>query len=277
MLTKDSLILLVSSEKESALISASEALSMLLKKGYKVALSQVLAKNLRKSDFIIQGQQPDLVIVFGGDGTILKTFTQWKESPILGVNCGRVGFLTEIIPQKLDWAINKILNDEFIIEEFSTVAVSSESYPPISAVNDITIVPKNHGNIMRLKVEINDKLFYVIEGDGVIVSTSAGSSAYARSAGGPLIMPNVEAFCLVPICPFIVNVSPIVFSTDTVVTVTNEAKFRTGIVVVDGQAHYTLGYNENVKIYKSGEKIRFIRFSDNYIKRVRNKLLERIR
>ncbi|MHA1399164.1 MAG: NAD(+)/NADH kinase [Candidatus Heimdallarchaeaceae archaeon] len=277
MLSKDSLILLVASKKNSALNAASDALSTLIEKGYKVALSQILAKDLKKKEFVIQGEQPDLIIVFGGDGTILKTFTKWKQSPILGVNCGRVGFLTEIYPEELNWAIEKLTKEEYIVEQFTTVAVSSDSYPTLSAVNDIIIAPKNPGNIMKLKVEINDKLFYVIEGDGVIVSTSAGSSAYARSAGGPLIMPDVDAFCLVPICPFIVNVSPLVLSPDTVVKVTNEAEFRTGIVIVDGLSHYTLEKDEHVIITKSKEIIRFIRFSENYIKRVRKKLLERIK
>jgi len=277
LLSKDSLILLVASKKNSALNAASDALSTLIEKGYKVALSQILAKDLKKKEFVIQGEQPDLIIVFGGDGTILKTFTKWKQSPILGVNCGRVGFLTEIYPEELNWAIEKLTKEEYIVEQFTTVAVSSDSYPTLSAVNDIIIAPKNPGNIMKLKVEINDKLFYVIEGDGVIVSTSAGSSAYARSAGGPLIMPDVDAFCLVPICPFIVNVSPLVLSPDTVVKVTNEAEFRTGIVIVDGLSHYTLEKDEHVIITKSKEIIRFIRFSENYIKRVRKKLLERIK
>ncbi len=277
LLSKNSLILIISSKKDCALNAASKALDLLLGRGYTVALGQILAKDLKRKELSISSDKPDLILVFGGDGTILKSFASWKTSPILGVNCGRVGFLTEIPPDKLIWALEKIEKGDYHVEQFNTVAVKSGFYPLLSAVNDIIIAPKNPGNIIKLKVEINGQLFYDIEGDGIIVATTAGSSAYARSAGGPLIMPDVDAFCLVPICPFIVNVSPIVLSTDAIIKITNEADFRTSVVIVDGQPSYTLEKNEFVTITKSPETVKFIRFSENYINRVRNKLLERMR
>jgi len=242
-------------------------------RGFNVLLDQYLSKKVKGIDQVCQDDKLDFIFVFGGDGTILKTFAKWKNIPILGVNCGRVGFLSETDPSHINEAIEKIGKNEYLIEKNSTIAVSAKAYSTISAANDVIVTSDKIGQMIRLKVEVNDKYLYSLHGDGLIISSRIGSSAYSLSAGGALLMPGVDAFSLVPICPFSKRIVPMVIPFDAKIAVTNLSKYRAGKVVVDGQSYYSIGYNETISVVKAEDQINFVRFSDNYVLRVREKLL----
>ena len=139
--------------------------------------------------------------------------------------------------------------------------------------HDVVVTSDKVGQIITLRVELNGQYLYTIGGDGLIIATSVGSSAYSLSAGGSLLMPTVDAFTLVPICPFSRRTIPMVVSENAKIKVTNVSEYRAGNVVVDGNMYYSLGNNESIELSKSGDKIKFVRFSSNYVPRVREKLL----
>ncbi|MHA1684967.1 MAG: NAD(+)/NADH kinase [Candidatus Heimdallarchaeaceae archaeon] len=267
-------VLIASSGNARAIDYALSTCDYLIKKDVTVVLDYELHKLNKSCKLASYGEDYDLIIVFGGDGTILRTFSHWKKGAYLGVNCGRVGFLTEVTPENIFEALTKIDNNEFFYEDHSAASVSSEVYPSVSALNDVVVNSDKLGRIITLKIEINNKHLYTLSGNGIIVSTNAGSSAYALSAGGSLIMPDVDAFILVPVCTFLGKTFPVVISPDSTITITNLSKYRAPNVIVDGQLYYTLGYKESIMVTRSPDIIRFIRFTDNFVDRVRSKLIK---
>lgn len=274
MVSKDSCILITSSSQEKVKKIALSAYDRLKERGFNVFLDSFLAERVVDIEPICSEMTVELILVYGGDGTILKTFKNWKNIPILGVNCGRVGFLSEIKPEELDEALDRIERNDFFTEYYFALAVSAEAFSTISAANDVVVTSDKIGQIISLKVQVNDKYLYSVNGDGLVVSTCVGSSAYSLSAGGALIMPNVEAFSLVPICPFSRRIVPLVIPSDVKLTITNLSNYRAGHVVVDGATYYSLGHGESITVQKSTDKIGFLRFSDSYVERVKNKLLK---
>jgi len=274
LISKKSCILITSSKKSNSKKVALDVFDKMLKKGYKVLLDSFLAKKIEGEHKVCKDDKIDFIMVFGGDGTILKTFTNWKNTPILGINCGRVGFLSEIQPEEIEEALNKIEKQEYFIEEHSTITISSENYPSLSAVNDVLVAADNVGQNLLLKIYVNDQYFYTLYGDGLIVASCTGSSAHSLSAGGSLLMPNINAVILVPVCPFSKKIVPIVIPSDKEIKIENLSKYRAGKVVIDGKSYYSLGYKESITVSDSEDKISFMRFSDNYIERVREKLLK---
>ncbi|MCG3221754.1 MAG: NAD(+)/NADH kinase [Candidatus Heimdallarchaeota archaeon] len=270
---KDSCILIRSSSNKDARRLAIDAYHKLKERNFNVFLDTLLSKGVDDANKICIDDKIDFIFVFGGDGTILKTYASWKNIPILGVNCGRVGFLTEIAPDEFESAIKKLEKKEYFVETNSTLAVSTKTYPTISAANDVIVTSDKIGQMILLRIEVNDKFLYTVHGDGLIIASCVGSSAYSLSAGGSLIMPQVDAFTLVPICPFSKRVIPIVVPSTAKITVKNLSKYRAGKVVIDGQSYYSLGYKETIKVEKSNESIGFVRFSESYVSRVREKLL----
>lgn len=274
MVSKDSCILITSSSQEKVKQIALSAYNRLKERGFNVFPDSFLAERMVDVEPVCSELTVELILVYGGDGTILKTFKNWKNTPILGVNCGRVGFLSEIKPEELDEALDKIEKNDFFIEYYSALAVSTVTFPTMSAANDVVVTSDKIGQIISLKVQVNDKYLYTVNGDGLIISTCVGSSAYSLSAGGSLIMPNLDAYNLVPICPFSRRVVPLVISSDVTLTITNMSDYRAGHVVVDGATYYSLGNGESITVQKSTDKIGFLRFSDNYVERVKGKLLK---
>lgn len=272
-LNKDACILITSSNHKGSIELALSFHEKLLEKGYTSFLDIFLAEKIKEPKFACTDEEPTIVFVFGGDGTILKTHELWRNAPIFGINCGKVGFLTEIDPDEIDEAFVSLEKGEGFVESYSTIKISSKNSSTTSAVNDVVVTADKIGQSISLKLYADDQYVYTLDGDGLIVATSIGSSAYGLSAGGSLIVPAVEAIITVPICPFSRRVVPMVFPLNSKLKVTNLSKTKNGSVVIDGKEHYKIGYKESIEIEKSEEKIKFIRFSENYITRVREKLL----
>jgi len=270
---KESCILIRSSSSPKARKLAVETYNKLKDRNYNVFLDSLLSREVDDAKKVCMDDELDFIFVFGGDGTILKTFANWKNVPILGINCGRVGFLTEITPDEFEEAMEKLDKNDYFIETNSALAISTKTYSTLSAANDVIVTSDKIGQMILLRIEVNDKFLYTLHGDGLIIASCVGSSAYSLSAGGSLIMPSLDAFTIVPICPFSKRVIPMVVPATAKITVKNLTKYRAGKVVIDGQSYYSLGYKESIKVKKSDEHINFVRFSENYVTRVREKLL----
>ncbi len=217
----------------------------------------------------------DLIIVFGGDGTLLNSARQYldHEIPILGVNMGNVGFLTDIAVDNFEHAINEIFNNEYIIEERNLVSATFGKNH-LFGLNEIVIHSGSYAQLMRYRLSVNDKIVYEQRSDGLIVATPTGSTAYALSAGGPIIHPSLDVWTILPMLPQSLSSRPFVISSDEKVDIklfegpSDEAK-----ICVDGQADINLSYKEDISISKMEKTLKLVHpKSNDFFEACREKL-----
>lgn len=189
-------------------------------------------------------------IVLGGDGTILKAARYYAKYsvPILGINFGRLGFLSQAKSTQIEEVVKYLKEGSFKTEE--RIMLSGQN-GELTALNDIVIKGDGFSRTSRLYVQINDNTVCDYLADGIIVSTPTGSTAYTLSAGGPIMVPSLDALVIVPICPHTMNARPIVIPSREVVKVTSGQSKTTLKISADGQKTYDVGVNEEIVITKS--------------------------
>ena len=189
-------------------------------------------------------------IVLGGDGTILRTarFYAQYDVPILGINLGRLGFLSQAKSNQVDEAIDCILSGKFLIEDRIMLSARNGE---MNALNDFVIKGDGFSRTSRLYVHINDNIVCDYLADGIIISTPTGSTAYTLSAGGPILFPTLDAMVVVPICPHTMNARPIVIPSCEVIKVTSSQNKPLLKISADGQNTLDLNPNEDIEIKKS--------------------------
>ena len=187
----------------------------------------------------------EFVFVIGGDGTILKTarFYAKYATPVFGINLGRLGFLSQSPKEKIETSVEKILNNDYLIED--RIMLESSNY---TALNDFVIKGCDLGRTSRFSLKINGKFVCDYLADGVIISTPTGSTAYGLSAGGPVLAPALKAFVVVPICPHTLTARPIVVPDCEEITVCTDKKMQY-VLSIDGQELYE--FDNEVKIKKA--------------------------
>jgi NAD+ kinase len=167
----------------------------------------------------------DLIISIGGDGTLLQcaTLTYPHEVALLGINLGRLGFLADLPPDNLKADLGAILEGDFVTENRSVLGCqvirSEEIIASCHGLNDIVIQKWNSARLITLNTYVNSKFLHSQRGDGMIVATPTGSTAYAMSGGGPILDPEIKALALVPICPHTLTNRPIVISDEAVIEI----------------------------------------------------------
>lgn len=195
-------------------------------------------------------QDITLAIVLGGDGTILKTarFYAQYSVPILGINLGHLGFLSQAKSTQIEEAIDLVLKGLFKIEDRIMLSAMNGK---MNALNDIVIKGDGFSRTARLYVHINDNIVCDYLADGIIISTPTGSTAYTLSAGGPILSPVLDALVVVPICPHTMNARPIVIPSSEVINVTSSQKKPLLTMSADGQDTHCLNVDDNIQIKKS--------------------------
>ena len=189
-------------------------------------------------------------IVLGGDGTILKTarfFSQYNV-PILGINLGRLGFLSQAKSTQINEAIDTLLRGTFKVEDRIMLSALDGK---MNALNDIVIKGDGFSRTSRLYVHINDNIVCDYLADGIIISTPTGSTAYTLSAGGPILSPVLDAVVVVPICPHTMNARPIVIPSSEVIKVTSSQNKPLLKISADGQKTLNIGLNQSIEIKKN--------------------------
>ena len=176
----------------------------------------------------------DLVVVLGGDGTLLglARTVATHNVPLLGINLGRLGFLADISLNKMVASLRAVLQGEYVIDKRVMLEVSVDNEPAagVWALNDISVGKGQSGTLIQMKVTIDGEFAYNLRSDGLVVSTPTGSTAYALSAGGPIIAPSMDCVLLVPVCPHSLSNRPIV--------VPGSSKIEIEIMeAVDARAH----------------------------------------
>lgn len=239
---------------------------------YKTSLAFVenmlIAKKINFKSFDLQNMQNfgDFTIVIGGDGTLLKTakfYSQFK-TPVLGLNIGRLGYLSQSEITEFEQIIDALLTGDFKEEE--RLMIQAED---LLALNDFVIKGCNPSRTSKFYLEINDECVCDYVADGLIISTPTGSTAYGLSAGGPILHPTIEALIIVPICPHTLNARPLVVPANEKITIkTGDEKLALFADGFDSEKCF-----EKIVIKKAPQKAKlaFLR-NENFYKVLRNKL-----
>lgn len=223
----------------------------------------------------------DLLIVLGGDGTLLgiaRDINGKYDVPILGINIGNLGFLSSIEIQDLDEALNKIKNGQYTIQNriLLECKVHNEDEDVNSkALNDVVIARGTLSRMAKFQVYIDKKLYYTFKGDGLIVSTPTGSTAYSFSAGGPFVYPDIEVIILTPICPHTRGMQPIVLKSNSEILIKAENYNGEIYLTFDGQEARKINDNTSIIINKAKDVAKILLFDDyDYFNVLRKKILD---
>ncbi len=220
---------------------------------------------MQVSSVKMMGEVCDLVIVVGGDGSLLGAARELAKSnvPILGVNRGRLGFLTDISPNEMEEKITEVLSGQYIQERrFLLDVLVKRNGEPIgygSALNDVVLHPGKSTRMIGFDLFIEGQFVYSQRSDGLIVSTPTGSTAYSLSAGGPLLHPKLDAISLVPMFPHTLSSRPIVVDGKSEIKIViSEGNEIYPQVSCDGQHHLPVAPGDAINITKKPHKVRLI-------------------
>ncbi len=207
----------------------------------------------------------DLVVVVGGDGSILGVSRDLAGSgvPVVGVNRGSLGFLAAIAPDEIDEKFSQILSGDYSIEDHflleAQVFRQGELVSSSTALNDVVVNPSSMSRMMEFDLQVNEEFVYNQKSDGIIVASPTGSTAYALSAGGPIMHPKLDALVVVPMFPHTLTSRPLVVNGDSSVTVRIiDAAEGTPQLSCDSQVNLPLEVGDNVMIRKSFDPLKLL-------------------
>ncbi len=225
------------------------------------------------------GDDTDLIIVLGGDGTMLSAsrHLKGKEVPILGVNLGGLGFLTETSVEELPLTLEKVIKGDFGVSRrimlLVTVKRGDEQVFEFSILNDAVITKDALARIIDIETFINEEYLTTYKGDGLIFSTPTGSTGYSLAAGGPLIYPSLTNIIVTPICPHMLTNRPIILPEGVTAKAVLASREEKVLLTIDGQIGFPLEYGDEVVVRKSPYTASLIKSpSKGYFEILRTKL-----
>lgn len=248
--------------------------------GLAVAVEERLASSAPAAEALVGPEGLDLLISLGGDGTLLRSarYLEGALIPIMGVNLGRLGFLTScrakdfarLLPR---FAKGQFTSDTRMMLEARSLGEGVQSGAPMLALNDVVVHKGGFARVLRVHVSVNGEEFGRLAADGIVISTPTGSTAYSLSAGGPIVFPSVESILVTPISPHTLAVRPIVLPPTAEILVQPEDAPEEVLVTVDGQVGATLIAGHSLAIRASPHRATIARFQgSSFFGRVRQKL-----
>jgi NAD+ kinase len=222
----------------------------------------------------------DLFVSFGGDGTILRatTFVRDLGIPIVGVNTGRLGFLSTFKKEEVRKVVQEFVNGAYHIVDRSLVEVLADFPIPEFetlnfALNEITVSRKDTTSMITVETYLNDEYLTSYWADGLIISTPTGSTGYSLSCGGPVIVPTAKSLVLTPIAPHNLNARPLVISDDTIIRLKVSGREENHLVSLDSRIA-SLENGKEIMVRKAAFTVKMIEYtSESFLKTLRNKLL----
>jgi NAD+ kinase len=225
----------------------------------------------------------DLIVVLGGDGTLLSIarLVGERETPILGINLGGLGFLTEITTEEAQETLARVLAGDYEVDRRITLDATVESHSSggapaaretFRALNDVVINKRALGRMLELNVVANGERFCSYRADGLIIATPTGSTAYALSAGGPIVFPSLDVVVLAPICPHTLSNRPVVLPDSFEMEVRVKSDDGGAMLTVDGQQTARVASNDAVRVRRGHNPVSLVRSSHSYFEIWRNKL-----
>lgn len=247
--------------------------------GSSVAVEQRLAHMLPGADVLKEPAGLDLLVTLGGDGTLLRgaRFLDGHGAQILGVNLGRLGFLTECSVDEITTCLERVAAGEFTSERRLALAITLTDNEGIErsfrALNDVVLHTRGKARVLRITVSIDGEMAGRYEADGVIVATPTGSTAYSLSAGGPIIVPTAGTILVTPVAPHTLGMRPLVVESSSVVSVQAIDDGGELWVTVDGQVEASLGEGRVLEARAATAPVRLVRFGGaSFYARLRAKL-----
>lgn len=273
-------------EKDINLELTKNITNWFLEKNVDVLLNHGTASKLCKSELAFKGDDifsnSDIIIVLGGDGTLLNIARQSApyNVPLFGVNLGYLGFLTEVEENNLYPALEDLISGEYEIEKrmmlVATVEKDGIELEKSIALNDVGITKGPFSRIISLGIYINDSFVDLYSADGVIVSSPTGSTAYSLSAGGPIVSPDLEVLIITPICPHVLHSRPLVISNSDIVQIEVCMNDTEVMLTLDGQQGYKVKSGDIVTVGQSKYYTSLIKLKNrDFFQVLRQKMSER--
>ncbi len=255
-------------DKTEALKLAYRVYDFLKVSGYEVCVDSETHRHLpefQEGDVCpLEDFDVDFIIVIGGDGTILRVEHRTKKDiPILGINMGTLGFLTEVEPHEAFFALSKLLEGDYHLDERIKLRtyLNGENVVP-DALNEVAVLTGIPGKIIHLKYYIDGGLADEIRADGLIVSTPTGSTGYAMSAGGPFVDPRLDVMVIAPLAPIALSSRPMIVPSYSTIDIRNIAVTREVILAIDGQFYTYLEPETEITVKLSPRRAKFVRFTN---------------
>jgi len=272
-------------EKGKALAVAAQAVERMLAAGAAVCLEPDAAVMLGRPELgrpAAQWDDVDAAIVLGGDGAVLRAARLLgpKRVPLLAVNVGRLGFLTELEHTALDDALVRLLDGRYEIEHrmmlSAAVLRNGRAMWRVVGLNDAVITRGTFARIIHIQVRVGGEPVLDYSGDGIIVATPTGSTGYSLSAGGPIVHPHIESLLLTPICPHALATRSVLARADEQVEVRVQAAHTDIMLTVDGQVGYGLQSGDAVRVSRARHRVRLVRLGpDRFYRELRMRLGQR--
>lgn len=272
-------------ESDSAVLSLRRLMAFLEREGYSVVLEKNTANDVadhkaRVSSKDKLGELCDLVIVVGGDGSLLAAARALAKFsvPLLGINRGRLGFLTDITPDEIEQKVGEVLSGKYMAESRFLLDMSvTRDGKPIgkgSSLNDVVIHPGEYIRMIEFDLFIDGQFVYTQRSDGLIVSTPTGSTAYALSGGGPIMHPKLDAIVVVPLNPHTLSSRPIVVEgSSEFKIIIGEQNTTHSYVTCDGHEQVVTEPGDVIRIHKKPHRLTLIHPIDhNFYETCRSKL-----
>ena len=223
-------------------------------------------------------ENADFLLSIGGDGTLLNTITLIRDSdiPVLGINTGRLGFISSVSTDQIDNAINQLLKKEYTLEERTLLQLDTNNQlfgETNFALNEVTVLKKDTSSMIRIYAFLDDEFLNSYWADGLIVATPTGSTGYSLSCGGPIVVPGTENFIIAPIAPHNLNVRPVIVSEDRVLKLKVEDRDELALVALDSRSR-AIDPTLELTIRKADFKVNLIKLSSqSFIATIREKLM----
>ncbi len=215
--------------------------------------------------------QGDAVISLGGDGTLLYILSKINK-PIFGINCGGVGFLSEMeYKDDVFTAIKNLENGNFLKQKLQRIDAYINENHVGSALNEVVLHSSRVARIQGFEINIDGALADSFRGDGLIISTPTGSTSYAMSLGAPILYPTMKAHIIVPIAAYRIGARPLVIPSNYEITAKLTGNPE-AVMVIDGQEEILITIKDEIRFRESSKPVELIRFKDNFFERVRTKL-----
>src|SRR5208283_265348 len=273
--------LVVKRERPEA-ITIARTLTRFLRARHKTPLADAETANKIGAEAVERhhlADRADLIVVLGGDGTLLGVarLVASQGIPILGVNLGGLGFLTEVTMTEAKTALGRVLSGDYEVDrrimlEAIVERASEQLVQSFQAFNDVVVGKGPLGRMLELEVFANHQAFCSYRADGLIVATPTGSTAYALSAGGPIVYPTLNAIVLAPICPHTLSNRPVVLPDTCEIEIHVKAPDHDTTFTVDGQESAQLGPADVIKIHRGRHAVSLIRSKHPYFEIWRDKL-----
>jgi NAD+ kinase len=263
-------------DRKKAIRLAEDLATYLRERGLNVCAEETLVKKtgINVTSVPLEHIKTDFVITIGGDGTILRTCISLAkpEPPILAINMGVRGFLTEVEPKDALTAVDKCLSGDFRLEKCMKLAISADGLKFPDALNEVVISPDEPAKLLYTRIFRNGEPIVVCQADSLMVATQTGSTGYSLSAGGPVLDPAVNAFVLTPVCPLSIF-QPIVFPANTRLSIEVKKPRKTQVLIDGHHRQLVTSRLPHVDVTRSKHETSFIRFEENYYQRLRSRLV----